>query len=117
MLAYVLCGGRMISAIVLASFLAVADDGKASAEELVRRLGDTSFRVRDASARELVARGAGAIAALKRGGDSPDPEIRDRCRRLLTQLQARLIRERLETFVKDAKAPPDPVLPAADRFL
>ena len=28
MVAYVLCGGRMISAIVLASFLAVADDGK-----------------------------------------------------------------------------------------
>src|SRR5437879_800154 len=99
-------GGCMISAIVLASFLSVAGDGKVSTEELVRRLGDKSFRVRDASARELLARGKDAIDALKRGADNTDPEVRERCRRLLTQLQARLIRERLDGFVNDVKSPP-----------
>src|ERR671934_206500 len=65
----------MISTILLASILSVAGDGKVSTEDLVRRLGDKSFRVRDASARELLARGKEAVNALKRGADNADSRV------------------------------------------
>lgn len=63
--------------------------------ELVARLGDDSFQVRQQASRELEKIGRSAKQALLAGLNSRDPEIRSRCRRLLAvaldlDLQARL---------------------------
>jgi hypothetical protein len=116
-----------MSTFLLAISLALGGDGKAdgkanahgktSADELVKQLGDASFKVREKAARELLARGAKAVDALKRGQENPDQEIRERCRRLLEQIQSRTALDQLKIFLTDLKSAPDRDWPAAERFL
>ncbi|HJZ93746.1 MAG TPA: hypothetical protein VKE40_22920, partial [Gemmataceae bacterium] len=53
--------------------------------ELVKKLGDRSYRVREQAARELVRGGSGAVPALTAGTKDLDPEVSERCRQLLPQ--------------------------------
>lgn len=74
--------------------------------ELVRQLGDNSYRVRTAAAAELARMGSAAVPALREGARHPDPEIAAECRRLLPQAEARQRKENLDALVNDATAPP-----------
>lgn len=54
---------------------------------LVRRLGDRSFVARERAAAALVARGRPALPALRQAMRSSDPEVADRAKRCLRQIE------------------------------
>jgi hypothetical protein len=85
--------------------------------ELVRKLGDKSYRTREDAARELLRRGAAALAALSQGVNSTDPEVSERCRQLLPQAAALERNEKLTALTRDPSAPPPQGLAGLDRFL
>ena len=53
------------------------------APELIRRLSDESYEVRDSAVRRLVELGKAAEAALRKGLNDEDPEVRRQCQVLL----------------------------------
>src|SRR5262249_14327309 len=59
----------------------LSNDSKQRLEELVKKLGDSSFPVREEAERELVAFGAAALPLVKAALDDPDLEIARRARR------------------------------------
>lgn len=74
--------------------------------ELVRQLGDKSYRVRTEAAAELTRRGSAAVPALREGARHADAEIAAQCRRLLPQAEALLRKENLDALLSDATASP-----------
>jgi hypothetical protein len=86
-------------------------------EELVRLLGDKSYRVREVAARELIRRGSASVAALTAAVKDPDPEVSERARQLLPQAAAVERNEKLALLLKDPSAPPPKGLAGLDRFL
>ena len=86
-------------------------------EELVRQLGDKSFRVREEAARQLIRQGSAAVAALAAGSKDPDPQVSERSRQLLPQAAAVERNEKLAQLLKDPSAPPPKGLAGLDRFL
>jgi HEAT repeat protein len=86
-------------------------------EELVRQLGDKSFRIRESAARDLVRQGSAAVAALTAGIKDTDPEVSERSRQLLPQAAAVERNEKLAQLVKDPTAAPPKGLAGLDRFL
>ncbi len=71
-------------ALVLAAPLAAQD--RTSIDDLVRRLADEEWAVREAAERELIALGPGARAALEPYLSDPDPEVRGRIEHVLVRL-------------------------------
>jgi hypothetical protein len=86
-------------------------------EELVRLLGDKSFRIREGAATELVRRGSASVAALAAGTKDPDPEVSERSRQLLPQAEAAERNEKIAKLLRDPKAPPPKGLAGLPRFL
>jgi hypothetical protein len=86
-------------------------------QELVKRLGDKTYRVREDAARELLRRGSAAVGALTAGMKDPDPEVSERCRQLLPVAAMIERNEKLDRLVKDPAAPPPPGLAGLGRFL
>lgn len=86
-------------------------------EELVRLLGDKSYRIREGAARELIRRGSAAVPALAAAAKDADPEVSERARQLLPQAAAVERNEKLDRLIKDPKAPPPKGLAGLDRFL
>lgn len=84
------------------------------AVELVRELESPSFRKREAAAKELLALGVDAKAALEAGALSPDAEVRERCRRMLPQVQLLDLQARVEMFRRDKEGKQNP--PGWERF-
>jgi len=85
--------------------------------QLVRQLGAKSYRAREDAARDLLKRGAGAVAALADGIKDTDPEVSERCRQLLPQAAALERNEKLATLTKDPSSPPPKGLAGLERFL
>lgn len=85
--------------------------------DLVRKLGDKSYRTREAAARDLLRRGAAAVPALTAGTTDPDPEVGERCRQLLPQAASLERNEKLAQLLKDPTAAPPKGLAGLDRFL
>src|SRR5262245_5253739 len=85
--------------------------------ELVKKLGDKSYRVREQAARQLLLRGSNSVAALTQGTKDTDPEVSERCRQLLPQAAAIERNEKLAALVKDPSAPPPKGLAGLERFL
>lgn len=85
--------------------------------QLVRQLGAKSYRAREDAARDLLKRGAGAVAALADGIKDTDPEVSERCRQLLPQAAALDRNEKLAALTKDPSAPPPKGLAGLERFL
>jgi hypothetical protein len=71
------------------------------AVELVKQLGDRSFRVREKAARELLALGLSARKAIEEGTRAADAEIRKRCRDLLPDILQAQMRARIKAFLAD----------------
>jgi hypothetical protein len=85
--------------------------------ELVKKLGDKSYRAREDAARQLLLQGSAAVAVLKEGTRDLDPEVSERCRQLLIQGPALERKNKLAALVADPKAPPPKDLPGLERFL
>jgi hypothetical protein len=83
------CVSLVIPILMAASARGLADDAAAPAPagELVRKLGDASFRVRESAEGELLRRGAAALADVTRGAQDADLEIRRRCQSILLEIQ------------------------------
>src|SRR3954469_10401380 len=96
---------------------APAPGPSARPEELVRLLGDKSYRVREGAARELVRRGSAAVDALTAAAKDTDPEVSERAKQLLPQAAAVERNEKLARLLKDPAAPPPKGLAGLDRFL
>lgn len=111
-----------LAALLLAAVLglptpstAPAPDGRL--QELVRKLGDKSYRVREDAARELLRRGPAAVAALTAGTKDTDLEVSERCRQLLPVAASLERNEKLAALLKDPSAPPPKGLAGLERFL
>jgi hypothetical protein len=91
-------------------------DSATRAAELVRALGDRSFRVREQATKDLVEMGRPAFAALQAGTQDSDPEVRLRCRRILPAIFELEMKARLDQFVADTNPENDHGLPGWQRF-
>jgi len=87
------------------------------AEELVQRLGDQAFRVRDAAYRELIGIGGPAKAAVEKGLQDPDLDVHESCRRLLPQIRESYIHEQIEDFLSNPKREVPADLPGVKRWM
>src|SRR3954451_13866315 len=99
----------------LVILLAVHSAGRA--EALVSRLGSSSFAARESAARDLIRLGQAAVPALRRGQDNKDPEVTDRCGRLLPLAQAEGARQRLECLRAVTPAEPLSPVPCTESLL
>jgi PBS lyase HEAT-like repeat len=72
-----------------------------TATELVRRLGDKRYAVREAAAKALAELGPDAVRALRSGIESADEEIRTRCAALLPAARAADWRRRADAYLAD----------------
>jgi hypothetical protein len=103
-----------LAALLLAAGAAGADAPNAG--ELVARLGDPSFPVRQEASEGLLRMGLAAKAALERGAADPDPEVRRRCRALLPAVQEADRQARVAAFLADKDGKGDPGLPGWARY-
>lgn len=63
-----------------------ADVEAPTTEDLIRRLGDSSYTTREQASRELAGRGSAVLPALRAALGSDDPEVRRRAERLIEQI-------------------------------
>jgi hypothetical protein len=107
--------------LIVASFLGAPPAPSTSIDpqlvELVRRLGDKSYRARENAARELLRRGSESVAALTEGINDTDPEVSERCRQLLPQAASLERNDKLAALTKDPSSPPPEGLAGLERFL
>jgi hypothetical protein len=85
--------------------------------ELVKKLGDKSYRAREDAARQLLLQGSTAVAVLTDGTKNEDPEVSERCRQLLIQGPVLERNKKLAALLADPKAPPPKDLAGLERFL
>ncbi|MBO0699689.1 MAG: hypothetical protein J2P46_14935, partial [Zavarzinella sp.] len=105
----------MLPETALVIFLTV--HSAARSEHLMARLGGPRYADREAAGRQLVRLGRDALPALHRGTTNPDPEIAERCKRLIPLAEVEAVRQRVAFLLE---TPPKPVptdLPKARRFL
>jgi hypothetical protein len=102
--------------IVLAALIAAPADAAESPADLVRKLGDKSFKVRTEAAMQLVKLGSAALPALTDGRSHPDLEVADQCRKLIPQAIAKDQEEKLADFLRHPEAPPPKGLAGAEQF-
>lgn len=81
------CTLLLLMVVLTPAYAPSGDSAPVSAAELVRQLGSSSFRDREAAYDELMRRGAAASGALELGVRSDDREIRRRCQDLLRQIE------------------------------
>ncbi|HVW00482.1 MAG TPA: hypothetical protein VHB77_09080 [Planctomycetaceae bacterium] len=84
--------------------------------QLVRKLGDDSFEIREHSGRRLLELGPAARQALQEGSGSSDPEVRIRSTQLLALLHKVDVRQRVAAFLADDEGKLDHHLPGWERF-
>ena len=98
---------------------AIAEETPAPGDDpvqLVRRLGDESFEVREQSGKRLLELGPAARSALQEGTQSSDPEIRIRSTQLVTLLHKVDVRQRVAAFLADDEGKLDHHLAGWERF-
>lgn len=90
---------------------------KTRATELVAKLGDSSFRVREQAATALLEIGYPAREAILHGQKSADLEISERCKKLYPAIWQRDLDKRIAKFLvaKEGAIPDD--LPGAKRWI
>jgi hypothetical protein len=71
------------------------------AKELVLKLGNPSFKQREAASQELVKLGLGALKAIDEGRKNPVLEIRARCESLSAEIRLLDLERRLEELAAD----------------
>lgn len=90
---------------------------KKEIDELIEKLGHSDYKLREASARKLLEIGAPAAEAIKKGQQSADVEISERCKKLYPLLWTLGLEKRLLKFIA-ANGEQDTVeLPFAKKWL
>ena len=97
------------------------DDGTpeyARAAELVRRLGDRRYAVRERAARQLFEMGHAAVAALRTGVRADDEEVRARSAALVPRVTAAGWKRRADAYLARPDGPHDlPLLASWDKLV
>lgn len=106
-----------LATLALTALLGLPPGAASPQADLVKKLGDKSFRVRHEAALQLVRQGGAAVPALLDGTKDSDPEVSDRCRLLLPQAEALGRAEKLDLLLRDPAAPPPKGLAGLDHFL
>ena len=88
----------------------------AAQRELVQRLGDPSFFIREQAAEELASQGVACKAALAEALKDPDFEVRWRARAVLSRVVHEEFEARLAAFVADVGGSEEHRLPGWKRF-
>lgn len=83
---------------------------------LIDRLGADSYNDREEASARLLAVGAVALPALEQGAEADDREIRQRCRRLLSQIARSDLMQRIDAFLADSTGENDYGLPFWKEF-
>lgn len=112
----------MYATLLLASVLVAPaadprEESRTRAFELVQRLGDSSFKVRESVSDQLVKLGAAAVDALRKGLTHPDAEVSERCRKLLPQALDFHLQEQIDKFLAKPDGPIPEDLPGLKRWL
>ena len=84
--------------------------------QLIQRLGDPSFLVRERATRDLTARGAQVQKELERALLNPDLEIRMRAHRILIKSLESAFAAKLEAFISDVDGKRDHDLPGWKQY-
>jgi hypothetical protein len=84
--------------------------------DLVKKLGDKSFKVRSDATAQLAKLGPTAIPALIEGSKHPDAEVAEQCRKLLLQAEEIEQKEKLDGLFREPTAPPLKGLAGAEQF-
>ena len=84
--------------------------------DLVGRLGDPSYRVREGATRALTKIGVPAKTELLKALVAPDAEVRYRARLVLSEVLDLDFRQRLNAFIEDAQGTREHDLPGWERF-
>jgi hypothetical protein len=100
----------------LAALLAAPAAANEPPADLVRKLGDKSFKVRSEAAAQLVKLGSAAVPALTEGSKLPDAEVADQCRKLIPQAIAAEQEQKLAEFLRHPETPPPKGLAGAEQF-
>jgi hypothetical protein len=96
--------------------IAVPAADLARALELVTKLASPSYAEREDASRQLRVLGRNALAALEAGANDSEPEVRERCERLLPKARAEHFDARLTTFQADTADKYFHDLPGWDEF-
>lgn len=97
--------------------LVVPPQELSKARALVRQLGSEVYRDREEAQAELAKMGRLARQALAEGaGTDADPEVRQRCARLLPKAASDDLKARIDTFLADADGKYDHDLPGLKTF-
>jgi hypothetical protein len=113
-----MCAATVLSlAALIGAPTAPASSPDPKMADLVRKLGDKSYRSRESAARELLHNGSAAVEALARGTKDADPEVSERCRQLLPQAASMERTEKLATLVKYPDIAPPKGLAGLEHFL
>ncbi len=94
----------------------LGDDAALSAEELIARLGDASFQVREDAAEELARRGLEIKDALEAARKHPDFEVRLRVQKLIEVVGRSDLERRLAAFVEDVEGKAEHNLPGWNSY-
>jgi hypothetical protein len=86
------------------------------AEQLVRTLGDRSYKAREKAAHELLQMGKSAFVALQMGLQDNDPEVRNRCRLLWPRAFDLDLHARVDDFLADTDGKKNHDLPGWERY-
>lgn len=85
--------------------------------QLVRQLGNNSFAVREAAARDLIKSGGIAVPALIIGSKNSDPEVAERCKKMISAAIAVQRDKILKEFLQEPPGLPPASLAGVERFL
>jgi hypothetical protein len=111
----------LLSVVIPAAFAkapvaTLSQTDKERAKQLVERLGDRSFKVRESASAELVQMGRAVEPILRDGMNHPDPEIRQRCKRILPMALAYELDQQIRAFMADTEDKNDTPLAGWARF-
>ncbi len=87
------------------------------AQELVQQLGAAQFHLREQAAEALISLGPEALEALRQGAQSPDAEVRHRCRELLEVIRRRLLQQQVQLLLHHPEKANPALLPGWKLFV
>jgi hypothetical protein len=91
-------------------------DSTKEPEALVRDLGSSDFIAREGAQKELAKLGTAALAAIRGGLQSADPEVKRRCELLITQIDDAEWARKAAAYVADRKGKRPPNLPLVKEY-
>src|SRR5438067_8890094 len=105
-----------ITAVALANNPTLSPKDRTEAIQLVSKLGNPSFKVREEAASRLVQFGRAVEPVLREGLTYPEAEVRRRCERLIPLALNYDLEKQIRAFLADQDEKNPPALPGWTRF-